>query len=339
MSTPRHRRWRTLWSVLRNLAAQPENFRAVGRERAQCLCADLADFAWAALLPPEESQQPKAASSAARLLTRLMVNFPYALPEHALATLLVNLDGLAKRCTPSAAGSAVFPAGIALLHQLWAAANSVLRRQAADCAELLWQAPRVQSPGGAARTATSFVQSTALHDCMDWVLTVSDQPELLVQVVQFCRLLQRLSRLLDTSLPARIEDAIGGYIWRELRSASCSGRATPFRSAAPPIPPHRAPLASNYDVLCVLDLAAACCALGRQSRRRARAMAAQAAAMASLVARTCRTTMMRRVPASGARKRPRIDDGFDLFRRRTRPSWLVWLLGLQKHTRRGRLTL
>ena len=155
------------WSVLRNLAAQPENFRAVGRERAQCLCADLADFAWAALLPPEESQQPKAASSAARLLTRLMVNFPYALPEHALATLLVNLVGLAKRCTPSAAGSAVFPAGIALLHQLWAAANSVLRRQAADCAELLWQAPRVQSPGGA--HAPQRASSSRLRCTTAWI--------------------------------------------------------------------------------------------------------------------------------------------------------------------------
>ena len=39
------------WSIVTALASQAEYFRAVGREAAQARCKQLADFAWATLLP------------------------------------------------------------------------------------------------------------------------------------------------------------------------------------------------------------------------------------------------------------------------------------------------
>ena len=111
-------------------------------------------------------------SSAARLLTRLLLHFPYALPEESLQRMLTRLTAFAHRCMPSAAtgGGAAPTAATAtdaderahelrpLLHMLWAAANAVLRRQAADCAELLWAPPH------------GFVQSAELHRWIEWAV-------------------------------------------------------------------------------------------------------------------------------------------------------------------------
>ena len=176
---------------------------------------------------------------------------------------------------------------------------------------------------------------------MDWVLTVSDQPELLVQVVQFCRLLQRLSRLLDTSLPARIEDAIGGYIWRELRSGvllkpGCAPSL--LRGTADPSAP-RAPLASNYDVLCVLDLAAA--HLLRTGPPKPASGASDGSPSGSNGvgggSHVPHDDDEESASDGGARKRPRIDEGTrSVPPPDPHPSWLVWLLGLpEKHHATG----
>ena len=90
-----------------------------------------------------------------------------------------------------------------LLHKVWEAANAVLRRQAADGAELLL-------------TARGFVNSSALHEWLEWGLTVADQPELLLQLVQFGRLLQELVKLVGSKLPHEIQRIIGRYVTREL---------------------------------------------------------------------------------------------------------------------------
>ena len=80
-----------------------------------------------------------------------------------------------------------------------------------------------------------------------WALGEADQPELLLQLVQFCRLLQRIARLAGAPLPERIARAIGRYIGRELgssqllrpgcvtallRPAPASGAALAARSSA-----------------------------------------------------------------------------------------------------------
>ena len=100
------------WSVLSSLSSQPEYFRAVGREEAQRRCKELADFAWSALLPANDSDgterrtgrdgvgRPAMCDSASRLLTRLLINFPYALPELSMADFFAKLTKLIERCTP-----------------------------------------------------------------------------------------------------------------------------------------------------------------------------------------------------------------------------------------------
>ena len=108
------------WSILSSLASEAAYFRAVGRETAQERCGQLASFAWEALLPGAAddsgtSGEPSATvaarrgsyrASAARLLTRLLLHFPYALPEDQLQELLKKLLSLAKACTPAAAAPA-----------------------------------------------------------------------------------------------------------------------------------------------------------------------------------------------------------------------------------------
>ena len=107
------------WSILSSLVSEAAYFRAVGRETAQERCGQLASFAWEALLPSRgaaddsgTSGEPSAMvaarrgsyrASAARLLTRLLLHFPYALPEDQLQELLTRLLALAKACTPAAA--------------------------------------------------------------------------------------------------------------------------------------------------------------------------------------------------------------------------------------------
>ena len=234
------------WSVLSNLAAQAEYFRAVGREAAQARCSELADYAWATLLPEVSAARGGNGSgggdggnaykampaSAARLLTRLLLHFPYSLPDESLEALLVRLTILSRRCTPSAAAAATAAATAAgsgasgagggaggaadgadgasvhdvrpSLHKLWAAANAVLRRQAADSAERLW------APSG-------FAQSAGLHEWIEWGLSEAEQPELLLQLMQLCRLLLRIGRLISAPLPPRVDAAIAKYAARELQ--------------------------------------------------------------------------------------------------------------------------
>ena len=78
--------------------------------------------------------------------------------------------------------------------------------QAADAAELLWN-PKA-----------GFVQLSALHDWLEWGLCEADQTELLLQLVQFGRLLHSLARLINASLPPRIEQTLAKYVARELGS-------------------------------------------------------------------------------------------------------------------------
>ena len=118
----------------------------------------------------------------------------------------------------------------------------MLRRQAADHAELL------------CRPTVGLLHSQALHDWMLWGLEHESQPELLHQLVQFCRLLQRLVILLDVPLPEPIERAISQYVARELRSglqlrAGCAPRHRRSASGAS----SAANLTSSYPPLCFLD--------------------------------------------------------------------------------------
>ena len=101
------------WSILTSLSSEASYFRDVGRDLAQKRCRELADFAWMVLLPSAAAEQPGAAgpggggggsggathsmpASAAKLLTRLLLHFPYALPEDALVDLLAKLNALAQ---------------------------------------------------------------------------------------------------------------------------------------------------------------------------------------------------------------------------------------------------
>ena len=268
------------WSVLGTLASQAEYSRAVGREAAQKRCKELTEFAWATLLPSDSDgggggsggRGQTMRASAARLLTRLLLNFPYALPEESLSALLHKLTVLARHCTPqpspsssaAAAGSsgagedelAMDDADDAdasmvvhelrpLLHKLWAAANAVLRRQAADSTELLWGSSR------------GFVHSDELHKWLEWGLCTSDQPELLLQLVQFGRLLHGVSKLIGSHMPARIEAIVGEYVTRELSSCLllASGCVFPLLRLSASSATGAAALA-NYPPLCALDLAA-----------------------------------------------------------------------------------
>ena len=106
-------------------------------------------------------------------------------------------------------------------------------------------------------TPSGFVHSHSLHEWFEWGLSQAEQPELLLQLVQLGRLLQRLAIVVEARIPRRLDQSISAYVHRELSSSALMLRP----NGAPallrrPMTPSVASLAASYEQLCVLDLAA-----------------------------------------------------------------------------------
>ena len=313
MSTTLH------WSLLVSLASEPSHFLAVGREPAQKQCAVLTNIAWTALLPSGASADRRQThcTSAARLLKGLLLQFPYALDDATLKFLLEKLKILARVSTPASARTGAGAAGVSSLddddvmvdaarqlrprlHDLWAAANGVLRRQGADCAEVLWH------PG------TGFANCKAVQDWIVHAFAYEDHQELLLQLVQLCRLLQRLSSLVRTPLPSAIDGAASSYISREIYHAPLllSNGCVPTLLRLPPPDACSTSVSTNYKPLVFLDFAA-------EHMLRAEGSHGPAASAETLEA-DAETSVAGRV------KRARIPSR----QHQTLPSWLSDLLAL-----------
>ena len=120
-----------------------------------------------------------------------------------------------------------------LLPQLWAAANAVLRRQAADCADLVWALPR----SGAASACTSGSSGGE-----------RGQAGAAAPAAQLCRLFQRLPA--RRRRPPRLDAAIS------LPGARARWLAAARQGCVPALlrPRPTAALEANYRPLCTIDL-------------------------------------------------------------------------------------
>ena len=133
-----------------------------------------------------------------------------------------------------------------LLHKLWSATNAVLRRQAAYCAEILWAPPKPFKP---------FISQACLHRQHRMGAGRDGSAGLLLQLVQFCRLLQRLLTLVGAPMPPLIEAAIARFTTRAQRATPPSARLR-HRILSASSTASEGSLASHYPPLCVIDLLA-----------------------------------------------------------------------------------
>jgi len=129
------------WSMLNSLCGNDTYFRLMGYEKASTLAATLISCSWDALLPGSRNGAPSdpagarlgAAESqqqavfAARLLCAVMLNFHFTLPIEALLATIKKFVELL-----GAEGND------ARLPQLWMAINTMLRRQAMEHGQVVW---------------------------------------------------------------------------------------------------------------------------------------------------------------------------------------------------------
>ncbi|KAL1503194.1 hypothetical protein AB1Y20_011251 [Prymnesium parvum] len=177
------------WSMLNSLCGNDTYFRLMGYEKASTLAATLISCTWDALLPGSRNGAPSdpagarlgAAESqqqavfAARLLCAVMSNFHFTLPTEALLATIKKFVELL-----GAEGKD------ARLPQLWMAINTMLRRQAMEHGQVVWD---------------EFITSRPLLEFVADALRSSGKPELIHELVQFARLVLRLSCLLVSSPP------------------------------------------------------------------------------------------------------------------------------------------
>ena len=182
------------WNILLRFSAQGEYFREMGHDRALRLAQQHVSLCWAALLPTSEHGMSTKLGLAARLLGQLLVSFPYSLPWQTTGGLLEKMVAFLGRCKCSCSGQGPRKGqGMPLAHcvcfgvkerhailpELWAGVNALLRRQAASDLEAVWH---------------RFVDSPSLQGWLASALPVSDRL-LGFELLQFCRLLLRLSNL------------------------------------------------------------------------------------------------------------------------------------------------
>ena len=141
------------WNILLRFSAQGEYFREMGHDRALRLAQQHVSLCWAALLPTSEHGMSTKLGLAARLLGQLLVSFPYSLPWQTTGGLLEKMVAFLGRCKCSCSGQGPRKGqGMPLAHcvcfgvkerhailpELWAGVNALLRRQAASDLEAVW---------------------------------------------------------------------------------------------------------------------------------------------------------------------------------------------------------
>jgi len=237
------------WSMLNSLCGNDTYFRLMGYEKASTLAATLISCSWDALLPGSRNGAPSdpagarlgAAESqqqavfAARLLCAVMLNFHFTLPIEALLATIKKFVELL-----GAEGND------ARLPQLWMAINTMLRRQAMEHGQVVWD---------------EFITSRPLLEFVADALRSSGKPELIHELVQFARLVLRLSCLLVSSPPALLVEAIGSLVDQELEEGVSTWRkpiaAQLLRCGSAP--------ADCYPALCLADLASDLLLQGRHT--------------------------------------------------------------------------